>query len=225
VRRTAWSLSSGREPNVWIERGVPEGREAHVLRDARDCRPSKTSCSCRSDAPRLYSLHPQHNPWRAAPLAWRTRSDDDGLLSALQPIDLLFEFGDPLLALRQGARRIRDPIYLGHEPLNQNLRLKKGHEYVQLLRPLHGEHFTRINAANVPGRRLGTRPHDAQALADADAPNLRREPSQVISNALFDVDRRGRRALQCVKLSNGRLDARAFPRPEKSGTRSFGRLM
>ena len=71
-----------------------------------------------------------------------------------------FEFGDLLLALRQGARRIRDPIYLGHEPLNQNLRLKKGHEYVQLSRPLHGEHFTRINAANDwPGQTPHVRLH------------------------------------------------------------------
>ena len=76
------------------------------------------------------------------------RWDDDGLLGALQPVDLTFEFGDLLLSFGQGIRRIRDPIYLGHEPLNQNLRLKKGHEYVQLLRPPHGEHFTRINAAN-----------------------------------------------------------------------------
>jgi hypothetical protein len=50
--------------------------------------------------------------------AWHTCGHNNGLLGALQPVDLLFELGDPLLALRQGARRIRDPIYLGHEPLN-----------------------------------------------------------------------------------------------------------
>jgi hypothetical protein len=42
-----------------------------------------TSRSCRSDAPRLYSFHTQHDPWRAAPLAWRTRSDDNAFLGAL----------------------------------------------------------------------------------------------------------------------------------------------
>ena len=55
-------------------------------------------------AARLYGLDAQHDPWRASSLAWRTRSDDNGLLGALEPIDLLFEFGDPLLALGQGTR-------------------------------------------------------------------------------------------------------------------------
>ena len=43
---------------------------------------------------------------------------------------------------------MRDPIYLGHEPLNRHIRLKKSYEYVQFRRPLHGEHFTHPNAAN-----------------------------------------------------------------------------
>ena len=59
--------------------------------------------------------------------AGRTGGDDDGLLSALHPVDFLFEFGDPLLALGQGTRRIRDPLDLGHQPFNQHIRLKKGH--------------------------------------------------------------------------------------------------
>ena len=42
----------------------------------------------------------QHDPWRAAPVAWRAGRNDDGLLGALQPVDLLFEFGDSLFALR-----------------------------------------------------------------------------------------------------------------------------
>jgi hypothetical protein len=46
---------------------------------------------------------------------------------ALQPVNLLFEFGYPLLALGQGARRIRDPIDLGNQPFDQHLQLKKGH--------------------------------------------------------------------------------------------------
>jgi hypothetical protein len=44
----------------------------------------------------------QHDPWRASALARRTGGDDN-LLGALQPVDLLFEFGDPLLALWQPA--------------------------------------------------------------------------------------------------------------------------
>jgi hypothetical protein len=36
-------------------------------------------------------------------LAWRTGGDDNRFLGALQPLDLLFEFGDPLLALWQPA--------------------------------------------------------------------------------------------------------------------------
>jgi hypothetical protein len=58
-------------------------------------------------------------------LAWRTGRDDNGLLGALEPIDLLFEFGDLLLSPGQGTRRIRDPIDLGRQTVNQNIRLKK----------------------------------------------------------------------------------------------------
>jgi len=59
----------------------------------------KTSCSCRSDAARLYSLHPQHDPWRAAPLAWRTRSHDNGLLG-------LQTGRSPVQARRSAARAL-----------------------------------------------------------------------------------------------------------------------
>jgi hypothetical protein len=55
-------------------------------------------------------------------LALRTGGDDNGLLGALQPVVLLSEFGDPLLALSQGARRIRN-----RPSNNQRFRLKKGH--------------------------------------------------------------------------------------------------
>jgi hypothetical protein len=51
--------------------------------------------------------------WRASTLAWRFHTDDNGLLGALEPVDLLFELGDLLLSLGQGTR-IRDPIDLGH---------------------------------------------------------------------------------------------------------------
>jgi hypothetical protein len=40
----------------------------------------------------------EHGPGRAAPLAWRTRSHDDALLRALESVNLLIEFGDPLLS-------------------------------------------------------------------------------------------------------------------------------
>jgi hypothetical protein len=53
------------------------------------------------DGARLYSLHTQHDPCRASALAWSTSGDDNGLLGAPQPLDLLFELGDPLLALCQ----------------------------------------------------------------------------------------------------------------------------
>src|SRR5215831_1878579 len=39
------------------------------------------------------------------PLAWRTRSPDNGLLGALETVDHFLESGDPLLALGQGTRR------------------------------------------------------------------------------------------------------------------------
>jgi hypothetical protein len=42
-----------------------------------------TGTSRGADAARLYGLHTQHDPWRAAPLAWRTRIHDNGLLGAL----------------------------------------------------------------------------------------------------------------------------------------------
>jgi hypothetical protein len=58
---------------------------------------------------------------------WRTGSDDNGLLGALELVDLTFEFGDLLLSLGQGTRRICDPIDLGHQTVNQHIRLKKGH--------------------------------------------------------------------------------------------------
>jgi hypothetical protein len=106
--------ASGHEYGRWPE----EGHDA------------VTGTSRGADAGCFSGLDTQHDPWRASRLAWRTGGNDNGLLGALQPVDLLFELGDPLLALRQGARRVRDPVYLGHEPLNQNLRLKKSHQYV-----------------------------------------------------------------------------------------------
>jgi len=55
------------------------------------------------DAGCLYGLNTQHDPWQAPSLAWRTSDDDDGLLSALCPVDLLFELSDPMLALGPGG--------------------------------------------------------------------------------------------------------------------------
>jgi hypothetical protein len=56
------------------------------------------------------------------------RSDDNGLLGAAEPIDLLFELGDLLLSLGQGTWRIRDAIDL---PFNQ---------HISVLRPRHAHH-------------------------------------------------------------------------------------
>jgi hypothetical protein len=36
-------------------------------------------------------------------LTWRTGGDDDGLLGALEPVDLLIKLSDPRLALWQPA--------------------------------------------------------------------------------------------------------------------------
>ena len=54
-----------------------------------------------ADAACRYGFNTQHDPWRASSLAWRTGGGDNGLLGALQPVDLLFEFGDLLLAFRR----------------------------------------------------------------------------------------------------------------------------
>jgi hypothetical protein len=80
-----------------------------------------------ADAGCLYGLNTQHDPRWASSLAWRACRDDNGLLRALEPVNLTFEFGDLLLSLGPGTRRIRDPIDLGHQAFNQYIRLKKGH--------------------------------------------------------------------------------------------------
>jgi hypothetical protein len=72
-----------------------EAGQAHMHRDARE-RPSKTSFSRLAC---LYSLHTEHDPWRASAFAWRTGGDDNGLLCALEPVNLTVEFGDLLLSL------------------------------------------------------------------------------------------------------------------------------
>jgi hypothetical protein len=48
-----------------------------------------------ADAARLHRLDTQHDPGPASALARRTRGDDNGLFDALQPLDVLFELGDP----------------------------------------------------------------------------------------------------------------------------------
>jgi hypothetical protein len=53
----------------------------------------------RPDAAPNYGLNTQHDPWRASALARRTRGDDNGLLGALHPLDLLLGLGHALLAL------------------------------------------------------------------------------------------------------------------------------
>jgi hypothetical protein len=45
----------------------------------------------------------QHDPCRAFALACRTGGDHDGRVGALQPLDLLFKLGDPLLLRAQRA--------------------------------------------------------------------------------------------------------------------------
>ena len=55
------------------------------------------------------------------PVGAAHRCDDDGFLGALQPVDLLFEFGDPLLSLRRWIRRIRNLIDREHQTVNQHI--------------------------------------------------------------------------------------------------------
>jgi hypothetical protein len=62
---------------------------------------------------------------------------------------------------------------------------------------------------DVPGRRLGTGPDDAESLAHAHTPHLRREPPHVIPHAGLDVLRRGRGAPERLEFSVGGLDATA----------------
>jgi hypothetical protein len=76
-----------------------------------------------ASATHLYCLDAQHDPWRAASHAWRAGGDDNGLLAALEAVDLLFEFGDLLLSLGQGTRRIRNLIDRNHQTVNQQIRL------------------------------------------------------------------------------------------------------
>jgi hypothetical protein len=59
--------ASGHEYGRWPE----EGHDA------------VTGTSRGADRARLYGLHPQYDPWRASAFAWRTCSDDNGLLGAL----------------------------------------------------------------------------------------------------------------------------------------------
>src|SRR5262249_26363813 len=134
-----------------------------------------TGKSRAADAGCLYGFNTQHDPWRASSLAWRTGGDDNGFLGALEPVDLLFEFCYPLLALGQRTRRVSDPINLGHQPFNQHIRFKKGHQYVHVRWPLHGERF----------------------IHTTYAPNDRpRQTLHVSSHFLADVRRRNRHALQ-----------------------------
>ena len=82
--------ANGHEYGRWLE----EGHDA------------VTGTSRGADTGCLYGLDAEHDPWRASAFACRACRHDNGLLGALQPIDLLFEDGDPgirVLADRGGA--------------------------------------------------------------------------------------------------------------------------
>jgi hypothetical protein len=88
-------LSNSKEvarSRVWIERGEPEGGEVHGR-----CSPGHHAAA---DAGCLYGLHTQHDPRRASRLTWRAGCGDNGLLGALEPIDLLTR-PEPKLAKAQ----------------------------------------------------------------------------------------------------------------------------
>jgi hypothetical protein len=74
---------------------------------------SYTTCPCvrraeeHSHRDDTYHLDPrrsdQHDPWRATALAWRTGGDGNGLVGALQPLNLLIKLGDA--RSRSGSQR------------------------------------------------------------------------------------------------------------------------
>ena len=51
----------------------------------------------------LCDFSTQLDPWRASTLAWRIRTDNNGLLGARESVDLIFKLGNVLLSLGQGA--------------------------------------------------------------------------------------------------------------------------
>ena len=85
-------------------------------------------CSRRADPRCLYGLNTQHDPGRASSLAWRAGGDDNGLLGALEPINLTFGLGDPLLTLGKGMRPIGNPIDLSHQLFDKRLRVNERHQ-------------------------------------------------------------------------------------------------
>jgi hypothetical protein len=85
-----------------------------------------TGTSRCADAGCLYGLNTQNDRWQASRLAWRACGDDEAFLDAHQPVYFTFKLGDLPLALGQGIRRIRNPVDLDHQTVNQHIRLKKG---------------------------------------------------------------------------------------------------
>ncbi len=79
-------------------RHVPAGSSGIRLHDLPVCAEGQRSTRAGFDT---YHLNPrrmtQHDPWRASVLAWRTGGDDNGLLGALQPLDLLIKLGDAVI--------------------------------------------------------------------------------------------------------------------------------
>jgi hypothetical protein len=72
--------------------GRPAGSSGIKLHDLPVCAEGQRSTRAGS-APTISTPGEmtQHDPWRATALAWRSGGDDNGLLGALQPIDVLFE--------------------------------------------------------------------------------------------------------------------------------------
>jgi hypothetical protein len=62
--------------------------------------------------PRLYSLHIQHDPWRASGRAWRPVVTTMASSMRCSP-SISFKLGDLLLALGEGTGS-RNSINLGH---------------------------------------------------------------------------------------------------------------
>ncbi len=77
----------------------------------------------------------QHNPSRAPVLALRTGCDDNGLLGALQPVDLLFKLGDPpARALADSERLSASVRFVTGRPSRQQARQRRTKPLVDDLR-------------------------------------------------------------------------------------------
>jgi hypothetical protein len=114
-------------------------------------------------------------------------------------VQLVQQRGDARRPLGYRQRVIRHAIDLAHDEAEHGVG-EQGGDQCQGITGVLGD---------VPGRRLGTGPHDAEAPAHTHAPDPRGEPPDVISRARLDVGRRRRGAPEGFEFGVGRIDALA----------------